>query len=103
MESLQPRTTHRCVTAASPTLPNQAGTLAVSLIGRMKGGTSHTEYSTSALALLTRRKLAALLFSTSARVLPGKLGALRTGQLLAGFLQEPAHHLQGRHTEQDQN
>lgn len=49
--------------------------------------------------LLTRRKPAAL----PIRVLPGKLGALRTGQLLARFLQEPTHHLQGKHTEQDQN
>lgn len=57
----------------------------------------------SALVLLTRRKPAALPISTSPWVLPGKLGALGTGQLHAGFLQEPAHHLQGRHTEQDQN
>lgn len=57
-----------------------------------ESGTSHQgQYECP--ALLTRRKLSAL----PIRVLPGKLGALRTGQLLAGFLQEPAHHLQGKH------
>lgn len=64
MESLQQRRTHRWVTAASLTLPDQAGTLAVSLTGCTRVAYP-TEDSTSTLVLVTESKLAAIAISTS--------------------------------------
>lgn len=99
MESLQPRT-HSWLTVASLPPPDQAGMSAASHI---KCTMVAQPTQDSALVLLTRSTPGVLPTSTSSQVLPGELRTLRTGQLCTGFLQESAHHLQGRQREQNQN